>query len=724
MIFEVNPTELENKIPQRPPIIQEDSFRYDSFGNGEVLLNKKKDNLPAMGWNSWNAFGSNNSEALTKAMADKFIELGLDELGYQYIVLDDGCYYSKRVDGKLSNEKVKFPSGFKSLSDYIHAKGLKFGMYNDIGTNLCAGAAVGTCGFEQEDAKTYVEWGVDFLKVDNCYYLWDNATFSESENLRYVYAPEIQSIQLKGLNFKNKKFDKEFDSIENGSLRGKGAKKNRNSGTISGIGTFDGTGPHYAPVGDTSGELAFNIDVPCDGDYKLTVFYKADKIEGCGSWLQIGVGEGENTQIYYDDLVPVNYDIDKVNQKKDSNKTYVKNAIKSIVCNGQVSVELKLTEGRNVIRLMNHRRQENTLYSYAKLLEGLNKAKPEHEIVYSICEWGKTQPQNWAYKVGDSWRILNDITFAVGNNGDYGRAEWKSGYTNSVTSQYNKAVIMDEFSGLDKGWNDPDMLMIGMNGLNLTQCKTHFAMWCMMNSPLMLGLDLRRIEKGDDIYKIITNEKMIALNQDELGVQAKRIYCSKVAKNSDRYYTKDIDRVDILAKPLADGSVALSFINVSENKKNDRFKVSKYDIIEKIGSKMIDKELFALSSSYSVMDCNSGKTEINSEGVFFVENLSECDSVTVRITPMETKRKNAAKEVHKYLQNVLQEPDEKDVKKAEVLKDLYDCHACVEDIAQVYVKGIMNPVRNKEFGNKDILSQEEAELIFQRILDKSSRERP
>lgn len=87
MVFELNPAELESKIPQRPPIIQEDSFRYDSFFNGEVLLNKKKDNLPAMGWNSWNAFGSNNTEALTKAMADKFIELGLDELGYQYIVL-------------------------------------------------------------------------------------------------------------------------------------------------------------------------------------------------------------------------------------------------------------------------------------------------------------------------------------------------------------------------------------------------------------------------------------------------------------------------------------------------------------------------------------------------------------------------------------------------------------------------------------------------------------
>ena len=161
-----------------PEKITDNEYRFDSFENGKVLLNKKKNHLPAMGWNSWNAFGSGNTETLTKAMADCIVELGLNKLGYNFVILDDGCYKSERVNGKLENDEVKFPSGFRALSDYIHAKGLKFGMYNDIGTNLCAGAAVGTCGHEKTDGKSYVDWGVDFLKIDNCYFLWDNATFS------------------------------------------------------------------------------------------------------------------------------------------------------------------------------------------------------------------------------------------------------------------------------------------------------------------------------------------------------------------------------------------------------------------------------------------------------------------------------------------------------------------------------------------------------------------
>ena len=75
-----------------------DEGRFDAFANGEVLLNKKKNHLPAMGWNSWNAFGSGNTEKLTVVMADRFLELGLNELGYEYIVLDDGCYKDERVD--------------------------------------------------------------------------------------------------------------------------------------------------------------------------------------------------------------------------------------------------------------------------------------------------------------------------------------------------------------------------------------------------------------------------------------------------------------------------------------------------------------------------------------------------------------------------------------------------------------------------------------------------
>jgi len=178
----------------KPAVLTDPEYMFPAFSNGKVLLNKKKDRLPAMGWNSWNAFGSQNNEELTKAMADAIINLGLAELGYSYIVLDDGCYQSYRINGKLTNDPEKFPSGFKALSDYIHNKGLKFGMYNDIGTNLCAGAAVGTCGYEDIDAQTYIDWGVDYIKVDNCYYLWDNATFSDEKE------PNIPMLPISGVS--------------------------------------------------------------------------------------------------------------------------------------------------------------------------------------------------------------------------------------------------------------------------------------------------------------------------------------------------------------------------------------------------------------------------------------------------------------------------------------------------------------------------------------------
>ena len=119
-----------------PSKITEKEKRFDCFSDWKIFSGKKSGRLPAMGWNSWNAFGSGNTEALTRSMADCIVALGLDKLGYKYVVLDDGCYKSERVDGKLSNEEVKFPGGFKALSDYVHSEGLKFGMYNDIGTNL------------------------------------------------------------------------------------------------------------------------------------------------------------------------------------------------------------------------------------------------------------------------------------------------------------------------------------------------------------------------------------------------------------------------------------------------------------------------------------------------------------------------------------------------------------------------------------------------------------
>ncbi|MBR6477459.1 MAG: alpha-galactosidase [Lachnospiraceae bacterium] len=610
--------EVKELIAKGPGEIKDSNWRYDAFENGKVLLGKKKGHLPAMGWNSWNAFGSGNTEALTKAMAEKLVELGLDQLGYKYVVLDDGCYQPYRNEGKIMNEPVKFPSGFRALADFLHAKGLKFGMYNDIGTNLCAGAAVGTCSHEKTDAASYVEWGVDFLKVDNCYYLWDNATFSDAANARYVFAPNLRGISLKGEGIAVTK-----DAVSDGILTGNRGEKKETY--VTGIGSFDGTGPASSPVSKKSSELCFEIDAPKDGVYELVVCYATGKEEGVGAWLQVLVENGgeadhEKAVLAHDGFLP----------ETEGPESFADSA----------PIKVTLKAGRNVIRLANHRRQENTLNSYAAMLEGLNLADPGHDVILSICEWGKTYPHDWGYKVGDSWRILNDITFCVGADGDPGKAAWTSDYTTGVTAQYNKAVIQDEYAGLDRGWNDPDMMMIGMNGLTEVMCKTHMTMWCMMNSPLMLGMDLRRMEKGDALYNIVSNTELIALNQDALGVQAKRIFASKISEEvdgvklaPDKAYERDNDRVDILAKPLSDGSVALSFINLSQARKDETYAVSVEEILGFIGKKMVNAAAFEGAKSYAVKDLWTGETSVNETRTFAVNGLEGCDNVTIRVTP-------------------------------------------------------------------------------------------
>ena len=610
----------DNKITRtsrlHPQEIKSNEYRYDSFNTGEPFEGKKK-RLPCMGWNSWNAFGSGNTEALTKAMADKFIELELDKVGYEYLVLDDGCYNSERVDGRLTNEPLKFPGGFKALADYIHAKGLKFGMYNDIGTNLCAGSAVGTCGFEDVDALSYTDWDIDFLKVDNCYYLWDNATFSDKDNARFTYAPNIKGIRLALADQSEYSFDADlreysFDAVTNGIITGRHAKVKDNY--VTNIGTFDGTNIGNTPVGDQSSELCFKLnDIP-EGSYKLYVTYATGKEVGVGQWLEVAVSDGSKSDFFWDNLV------ESTEGTEDFKENYV--------------CDISVGSGDTILRLMNHRRQENTLCSYAAMYNALKEAAPDKDIVLSICEWGKTMPGDWGYKVGDSWRILNDITFQVGRDGDPGRGYWEADSTCSITSQYDKCVIMDEFAGLKRGWNDPDMMVIGMGDVDETMSKTHFAMWSMMNSPLMLGMDLRNVEKGDNIWKIITNKDIIALNQDELGVQAKRVWSSLADKDADKIYLMDHNRVDILAKPLADGDIAVTFINLAGKDVTNKIDISLDNILEYIEDKMADAESFKGAQSYKIKDLWEGEERSLSDKVIAVDELKAHDNVTLRVSPI------------------------------------------------------------------------------------------
>lgn len=126
---------------------------------------------PPMGWNSWNTFGVDISADLICQVADAIVAKGLDKAGYQYVVIDDGWSEKERdpETGKIVPDRKKFPNGIKAVSDYVHSKGLKFGMYSCAGVRTC-GDYPGSFDHEFLDARTFAEYGCDFLKYDFCYF--------------------------------------------------------------------------------------------------------------------------------------------------------------------------------------------------------------------------------------------------------------------------------------------------------------------------------------------------------------------------------------------------------------------------------------------------------------------------------------------------------------------------------------------------------------------------
>jgi alpha-galactosidase len=122
---------------------------------------------PPMGWNSWNTFFEDISEAKIMEVADAFISSGLKDAGYLYVNIDDGWALERSSDGTIIPDPKKFPRGMKYVADYVHSKGLKFGIYTAPGEKTCA-KFVGSLGFEQKDVETYAAWGVDYIKLDGC----------------------------------------------------------------------------------------------------------------------------------------------------------------------------------------------------------------------------------------------------------------------------------------------------------------------------------------------------------------------------------------------------------------------------------------------------------------------------------------------------------------------------------------------------------------------------
>jgi alpha-galactosidase len=149
-------------------------------------------------------------------------------------------------------------------------------------------------------------------------------------------------------------------------------------------------------------------------------------------------------------------------------------------------------------------------------------------IFFSMCEWGVEDPATWAKPIGNSWRTTDDIQ----NNWD------------SMTKNLDQNDKWWNYSG-PGGWNDPDMLEIGNGGLTYDEQVAHFSLWCLIKSPLLIGGDVRNMTQ--QTLSILTNEEVIALNQDELGVQG-----HKVAVNGN---------LEVWAGPLADGSIGVVLFN-------------------------------------------------------------------------------------------------------------------------------------------------------------------
>ncbi len=176
-----------------------------------------------MGWNSWNTIGKDISEQLIMEMADVMVEKGYRDAGYEYVIIDDCWSLKERVDGKLVADPALFPHGMKYLSDYVHSKGLKFGMYSCAGFMTCAGYP-SSYGHEYEDAKQFAEWGVDYLKYDFC-------NFPSSGNGRNAYLTMAMALRNSGREILLAACNWGVDN-PSGWMRSRGAHSYRSTGDI------------------------------------------------------------------------------------------------------------------------------------------------------------------------------------------------------------------------------------------------------------------------------------------------------------------------------------------------------------------------------------------------------------------------------------------------------------------------------------------------------------
>ncbi len=511
----------------------------EKYNNGVALT-------PPMGWSSWNLFKYKISEDLIKEIALSMKESGLSEAGYKYVNIDDCWQNSSRDEnGKLRTDFITFPSGIKSLNDYVNSLGLKLGIYSSNGTHTCEDYPA-SLGNEKIDADTFAEWGVEYFKYDFCH----NVPIPAD-------APKIIKISV------GEKFGNDFYEAT--------AKEAELSGDAHLVEDKNAEGGFYIKgLCANSGVAEFkNINVKEAGNYILTLtVHKTRKDKKQKKFIIASVNSKEEYCL----------DVPILNRYTPEHR---------------FQIEVYLDKGKNTVRFYNPivSKKDSAFFQYKLMGKELKRASREYaekngteerKIVFSICEWGRNKPWLWGAEAGNLWRTTPDIF-----------PKWISIY-----GLYKFTIRLGKYAS-PGGWNDPDMLEVGNGDLTYEENKTHFALWCMMCAPLILGNDIRKFIKSDGtvdtdskIYRILTNRNLIAINQDILGIP-----CKKVKGISGK------SGVDVLVKPLDGKRIAVCVFNTGNNQKKVKFSVDK---LTEFADVNLDKK-----EKYEILNC---WTDEKSEG--------------------------------------------------------------------------------------------------------------
>lgn len=495
-------TPKERKIPTL--------YNQKTFDNGLALT-------PPMGWNSWNVFKENIDENMLYEMAKAMKDSGLVDAGYNYFNLDD-CWEAKErnIKGELVSDPTTFPSGIAALAKKVNGLGMKLGIYSCNGPLTCQHFP-GTQDHEYIDAYTFASWGVEYLKLDFCH------------NVPYTkYAPLVGGIGISKIGEKVENRFSAEDGVRYGNAHIFTTKypKPRWNGTQ----IFK---KHCSGLDAGEGSIEWNVNVEEDGEYVLTV-YTHEVYHQYQKLLGVLV----NDETLYLIHIPKS-----VTQWRE----YITQKI------------ISLKSGKNKIKLLNPINNNSTsdMLQYQYAAECIQQATKDYAtangveekpIVFSICEWGSGEPHLWGKSAGNLWRTTGDIYHS-----------WKS-----IKSLYEHNVELYKYA--DPGhWNDPDMLEVGVGNFSYNENEAHFALWCMMASPLLLGNDIRIMTP--DILKVITNKHLIAIDQDKLGKQAKRIVKGDI---------------DVLVRPLENGNTAICYFNKTDSDKKYGFDEKTFETEEYI----------------------------------------------------------------------------------------------------------------------------------------------